>query len=134
MAANIFRRRMESLRTLGLEPSASPTTVREAYLRLAKQHHPDIATGCKVAAQEQFQRISVAYEVLTGKGPQLARSAAQQYEDLMAARAREPWIIRYLWRGPAVRVKFQLKLSVMVALLVAAIVDNQDRDGRRRRR
>ena len=88
-------------------------------------------SGTRAAPYERLGRFD---EVLTGKGPQLARSAAQQYEDLMAARAREPWIIRYLWRGPAVRVKFQLKLSVMVALLVAAIVDNQDRDGRRRRR
>ena len=131
-------RRSEALRTLGLHETQYPRhqTIREAYLKLAKQHHPDIAPGCKTLAAEQFKGIANAYDVLvhggSGSGSQ-HRTAAQAYEDLMAQRAKEPWLIRWLWRGPAMRVKFQLKLATMVALFVAALVDDMGREQRARR-
>lgn len=126
--------RPESLRVLGLAHGASSESVREAYLRLAKQHHPDLATSCPREATETFKRISVAYETVRTPGGGMERTVGDRYEDLMARRAREPWIIRWLWRGPSVGTKFAIKLSVMAALVVAAVIDDRARDDRGRRR
>eukprot|EP00435_Cladocopium_sp_Y103_P007747 s1186_g2.t1 len=48
---------------LGVAPSASKRTIRLAYLRLAKQLHPDVnkASG----AEANFQKVREAYEVLS---------------------------------------------------------------------
>ncbi|CAL1146615.1 unnamed protein product [Cladocopium goreaui] len=48
---------------LGVAPSASKRTIRLAYLRLAKQLHPDVnkASG----AEGNFQKVREAYEVLS---------------------------------------------------------------------
>ena len=132
MAATLLRRRQESLRVLGLNLDADPKSIKQAYKTLAKQYHPDVATGCKETAAAQFRCVAAAYELLSGADIRLDKSAAQQYEDLMAQRAREPFIIRWLWRGPSIGVKFRLKLGVMVALFVASVVDQQERSGRRR--
>jgi curved DNA-binding protein CbpA len=123
--------RRDAARTLNLSTAASLQCVRHAYLQLAKKCHPDVATGSKAAAEQRFQEIANAYEVLTGT--RARRSVAQQYEELMAQRAREPWVIRWLWRGPSIGVKFGLKFGVLVALFIAAVVEDQERAKRRLR-
>jgi curved DNA-binding protein len=49
---------------LGTEPKASEKEVRQAYRRLARQHHPDVNPGDK-AAENKFKEINEAYEVLS---------------------------------------------------------------------
>jgi molecular chaperone DnaJ len=49
---------------LGVPKSASEEEVKQAYRRLARQHHPDVAQGNPKAAEEKFKEISEAYEVL----------------------------------------------------------------------
>mmetsp|Transcript_1253 Transcript_1253/g.3525 ORF Transcript_1253/g.3525 Transcript_1253/m.3525 type:complete len:134 (+) Transcript_1253:177-578(+) len=128
-----MRTRRDALHVLGLRADASTEAVREAYLRLAKQRHPDVALEkCKETATNNFREVLQAYE-LANRKESVLRTAAQQYEDLMAQRAREPWIIRWIWRGPSVKVKFQLKLLTAVVLFGAALVDDKQRDGRRAR-
>lgn len=51
-------------KTLGLQRSAKPEEIRNAYRKLARKYHPDINPGDK-AAEEKFKEISVAYEVLS---------------------------------------------------------------------
>eukprot|EP00929_Paragymnodinium_shiwhaense_P000451 TRINITY_DN100696_c0_g1_i1.p1 TRINITY_DN100696_c0_g1~~TRINITY_DN100696_c0_g1_i1.p1 ORF type:complete len:225 (+),score=45.78 TRINITY_DN100696_c0_g1_i1:169-843(+) len=48
---------------LGVARGASRDTVRTAYLRLAKQLHPDVNKTS--AASEKFQKVQEAYEVLS---------------------------------------------------------------------
>ena len=124
-----LRKRRESLRVLGLDGNASASAVRHTYLALAKQHHPD-AGGSK----ERFQLIRDAYEALKGMPGTRARerTVAEQYSDLMAQRAKEPFIIRWFWRGPSIRVKFRIKAGVMALLFAAALYDEQQRPNRRR--
>ena len=48
---------------LGLDSDADYKTVRTAYRRLAKEHHPDLKQGDK-EAEQRFREIQAAYDVL----------------------------------------------------------------------
>ena len=48
---------------LGVPRDASKEDVRKAFRKLARTHHPDVATD-KGGAEERFKEINEAYEVL----------------------------------------------------------------------
>lgn len=58
--------RAEAYRRLGLEPGADDATVKRAYREQVKEVHPDTADG----DQEEFKRVTRAYERLTGADTQ----------------------------------------------------------------
>lgn len=50
---------------LGVPRTATETEIKQAYRKLARQHHPDVHQGdAKAAAEEKFKLINEAYEVL----------------------------------------------------------------------
>ena len=49
---------------LGVPRTANPDEIKQAYRRLARQYHPDVAKENPKAAEEKFKEISEAYEVL----------------------------------------------------------------------
>jgi molecular chaperone DnaJ len=49
---------------LGVPKTAPPDEIKQAYRRLARQYHPDVAKENPKAAEEKFKEISEAYEVL----------------------------------------------------------------------
>ena len=48
---------------LGLARGADADTVRKAFRKLAKKHHPDVNRGDK-ASEEKFKRLSAAFDLL----------------------------------------------------------------------
>lgn len=50
--------------TLGISKTATEREIKKAYRKMALQHHPDKNKG-NAAAQEKFQKINEAYEVLS---------------------------------------------------------------------
>src|ERR1700742_2022546 len=52
--------------TLGVQRTADEATIRAAYRKLAKKHHPDVNPNKKDAAA-RFGEISSAYDLLSDK-------------------------------------------------------------------
>jgi DnaJ-class molecular chaperone len=50
--------------TLGVAKTADADTIRKAYRKLARKHHPDVNPGDK-KAEDRFKEVSSAYEVLS---------------------------------------------------------------------
>src|SRR5258705_1383848 len=48
---------------LGVQRGADDATIKAAYRRLAKEHHPDRQNGCK-DAEARFKAVNQAYDVL----------------------------------------------------------------------
>ncbi|HUT97090.1 MAG TPA: DnaJ domain-containing protein, partial [Dehalococcoidales bacterium] len=51
---------------LGVSRSATEREIKQAYRKLARQHHPDVNPGDK-SAEERFKLINEAYEVLSDR-------------------------------------------------------------------
>ena len=49
---------------LGVNENADEKTIRQAYRKLARKHHPDVNPGDK-SAEERFKDINEANEVLS---------------------------------------------------------------------
>jgi hypothetical protein len=64
-------------RALGLQPGASPDDVRQAYRRLARDHHPDLVPDDRQAeARRRMAAINAAYSVLRNYQPPPEQPAA----------------------------------------------------------
>src|SRR5271167_1642356 len=49
--------------SLGVARTATPDEIKQAFRKLARIHHPDVAKN-KAAGEEKFKEINEAYEVL----------------------------------------------------------------------
>lgn len=59
--------RLEAYRVLGLQPGASRREVKQAYRRLAREHHPDFVQldpDAARSAEAMMKRINTAYSVI----------------------------------------------------------------------
>lgn len=63
--------------TLGLRPDASPSEIKSAYRKLARELHPDVNDN--PGAKEAFQKLQLSYEVLSD--PRRKRA----YDDIIKA-------------------------------------------------
>lgn len=58
-------------KVLGVARDATRKEIRKAYLKLAKQHHPDHNAGAS-ASEEKFKEIHEAYQTLSDEGKRKA--------------------------------------------------------------
>src|SRR5215813_9309517 len=49
---------------LGVEPDTDEQAIKQAYRKLARQHHPDVNPGDK-QAEDRFKEINEAYQALS---------------------------------------------------------------------
>lgn len=82
---------------LGVGPNAEPETLRKAYRRLARKHHPDVSTDPR--AHENMSRINEAFETLIDPGRR------NEYDALLAGNRevrsepkRKPVVVKLLRR------------------------------------
>jgi len=57
--AGSWDRRIEALSVLGLKAGASKASIKQAFRKLVKQHHPDLG-----GSAEAFRRVNQAYQLL----------------------------------------------------------------------
>ncbi|WP_425041129.1 J domain-containing protein [Primorskyibacter sp. S187A] len=51
-------------KVLGVSPLDDFATIRKKWRALARDHHPDVASGCPKAATKRFAEINEAYDLL----------------------------------------------------------------------
>ena len=52
---------------LGIAKDSDERTIKKAYRKLARKHHPDASSEKPEVAEKKFKEISEAYEVLADK-------------------------------------------------------------------
>ena len=70
---------IEAYHILELEPGASEREIKASYRRLVKEVHPDLSRD--ISTQEQFVRISEAYQLLLGRKSAEVYSPWQEQEE-----------------------------------------------------
>ncbi|MCX7994370.1 MAG: DnaJ domain-containing protein [candidate division WOR-3 bacterium] len=80
---------------LGVSATATANEIKNAYMKLAKQYHPDRFTdpGEKQKANEQFAKITAAYRVLSDEKlraeyDKSLEKGAKPHEDIQATQAK----------------------------------------------
>eukprot|EP00758_Cryptobia_borreli_P019848 Tbor_TRINITY_DN916_c0_g1::TRINITY_DN916_c0_g1_i1::g.21141::m.21141 len=96
-----------SLKILALSPGATLNDVREAYLKLARSHHPDIQGG----DDSKMKIINIAYETLQLHGTGASNEHASEKAPSEPAR---PWYDR---GADQKRSSFKQKGKTMAALV-----------------
>jgi tetratricopeptide (TPR) repeat protein len=62
---------LDPYRLLGIAPGANLETIKQAYRRLARKYHPDVAGEQFI---EQFQRVNEAYQFLCDKAHEVVQT------------------------------------------------------------
>src|SRR5258708_36446304 len=89
---------------LGVPSSATAKELSRAYKKLAKEHHPDVNPGNKVA-EDRFKEVNEAYEVL---GDAEKRTEDDEVRRMVASGVRPGGFgpgAAGRFRGPAIHVR-----------------------------
>lgn len=111
MKSDLFAQ--DHYRVLGVDRNATHGTIREAYLRLVKKHHPDVSKGAQ--SEEQFKAIASAWEVRIE--PFRLKTTTSVSSSWRRVEARDKIL-------PAVEVIHPVHLSVDVSPAPAVVKDS----------
>lgn len=95
---------------LGLQVGASEEDVREAFLALSRQYHPDLHGG-DPGYEEKFKRVNVAYQQLKARGKAAPAQSYQQYAHQHSRRKGRATVGAYVFK----------KLTEIVAAMQEAL-------------
>ena len=76
---------LDYYRVLQVPRHVDPATLRQAFLRLCKQHHPDTTTLPAAVARERFRVIKTAYATLRDPAARQRHDASLQQHSPPAA-------------------------------------------------
>lgn len=60
-----MQQKQDYYETLGISNNASASEIKQAFKRLARQHHPDVNPDNREEAESRFKEINEAYEILS---------------------------------------------------------------------
>jgi hypothetical protein len=80
---------------LGLDPDASPESIKIAYRRLARQYHPDLQSNCSTAAEKasidgHMAQLNQAYAVLSNAKSRREYDVQMRLECVLTKTASRP--------------------------------------------
>lgn len=112
---------------LGVPTTASATTIRESYRRLAREYHPDRALG-SAAGGDKMPAINEAYRVLSDPGRRAVydaerRGARPPTADSATSSRIEDEVSAYTYQHPAGPARIPWRgLTFFAGLAIVAIV------------
>jgi DnaJ-class molecular chaperone len=113
--------RLKAAQILGVEPTATPEEIKNAYRKLASKWHPDkCKEEDKEKAEDQFKKIKEAYEVLKQPASVNTHSAhadifseLRQYAETQRLRKKNTRFVKIaleeIFRGVSKKVTFETK-------------------------
>lgn len=115
---------------LGVGPTAEPETLRKAYRRLARKHHPDVSADPR--AHENMARINEAFETLIDREKRNEYDAMLAGGDLFEENPRghvvpqKPIVVKLLQRLSAHRTPvYAVSFSPDTGQLISSAFDNE---------
>lgn len=115
---------------LGVGPTAEPETLRKAYRRLARKHHPDVSSDPR--AHENMARINEAFETLID-GPKrneydamLAGGGFDDEPTKASSAPQKPVIVRLIQRLSAHKTPvYAISFAPDTGQLISSAFDNE---------
>ena len=81
---------------LGVEKNADSESIKKAYKKLAKKHHPDLNPDNIESSEEYFKKINEAYHVLIDENE---RKKYDQFGSEYIPRKAPEWQATNVWTG-----------------------------------
>jgi hypothetical protein len=123
-------RHASAYQILGVEPDASSQAIRRAYLDLVRMWHPDRFADEPVRRDEAevaTKRINEAYEVLSRRAQERARTARRSQWDRMYASSRpdhppDPYQTSAWDVGGPARTATVVAMTLLICLMMSVVV------------
>ena len=111
---------MNPYQILGVDKKATPEEIKKAYRKLARQYHPDRNPG-DAAAEEQFKKISAAYDVLgdPDKRKQYDRGGLGAFFGGQGGSGGGIGIVLTTWPDPSSTCSVQLPPLTLLSVVVS---------------
>jgi DnaJ-class molecular chaperone len=102
---------------LDIDPETDKKEIRQAYVNLARQYHPDVSEA--LDARKRFEEINLAYEVLSDEEKRVFYNLYYKGDkDISGSQKLLPW-----WKRNKLAVSISMACFTIVASIVAWLID-----------